>query len=330
MDEVIESAGATEPGSTDTGYDVERASDNLAGDLFPSSGADQSAADDTPEPSETSEPSDPEPEPTPVTARSAPKAWAADKHEVYSKLPPEAQDYIDQREKQMMDGLSQYRENNDFGKQMRDAVAPYQDLIQEAGVDAPRAVQALLNAHKLLTRSTPDQKHTYFLQLARDYGIDVSGQAPAAIDPAVKELRDRLDRTEQALNQRQTAELEERRAKTMAEVNEFAADKAHAYFEDVADDMITLLKTGLDLPAAYEKAVWANPITRQKEIERINAEADSARTKKAQEEAAAAKAATATNIRNRDTRRTPTEPRATMRNLDDALRDSMREINSRH
>jgi hypothetical protein len=306
--------------------DIESTSDDLAASLFPSSGGTEEP--DTSEPSETSEPSDPEPEPAP--ARSAPKAWAAEKHAIYAGLPAEAQDYIDQREKQMMDGLSQYRENNDFGKQMRDAVAPYQDLIQEAGVDAPRAVQALLNAHKLLTRSTPDQKHQYFLRLAQDYGIDVSGQAPAAVDPAVKELRDRLDRTEQALTARQTAELEERRAKTMAEVNEFAADKAHAYFEDVADDMITLLKTGLDLPAAYEKAVWANPITRQKEIERINAEADSARTKKAQEEAAAAKAATATNIRNRDTRRTPTEPRATMRNLDDALRDSMREINSRH
>jgi len=158
----------------------------------------------------------------------------------------------------------------------------------------------------------------------------VAGQAPAAVDPAVKELRERLDRTEQALTARQTAELEQRRVKTMNEVNEFAADKAHAYFEDVADDIIVLLKTGLDLPTAYEKAVWANPVTRQKEIERINAESGSARTKKAQEEAAKAKAATVANIRNRDTQRTPTEPRATMRNLDDALRDSMREINSRH
>ena len=82
--------------------------------------------------------------------------------------------------------------------------------------------------------------------------------------------------------------------------------------------------------SAYEKAVWANPVTRQKEIERLNAEAEAARSKKAQEEAAKAKAATAANIRNRDTQRTPTEPRATMRNLDDALRDSMREIRSRH
>lgn len=197
-------------------------------------------------------------------------------------------------------------------------------------MDAPRAVQALLNAHKLLVRSTPDQKHAYFMQLARDYGIDVSGQAPAATDPAVQELRERLDRTEQALTHRQSVELEQRRAATMNEVNEFAADKAHPYFEDVADDIVTLLKTGLDLPTAYEKAVWANPITRQKEIERINAESESARAKKAQEEAAKAKAATVANIRNRDTQRTPTEQRATMRNLDEALRESMREITSRH
>jgi hypothetical protein len=320
--EVTEAAGA----DSIAGYDVESSSNDLAASLFPSSG------ESDPEPTDPEPPADPEPESEPTPARPAPKAWAADKHAVYAGLPPEAQDYIDQREKQMMDGLAQYREHNDFGKQMREAVAPYQDLIQEAGVDAPRAVQALLNAHKLLVRSTPDQKHGYFMQLARDYGIDLSGQAPAAqqVDPMVQELRDRLDRTEQTLAQRQNAELEQRRQTTLAEVNEFAADKAHAYFDEVSDDMVALLKTGLDLPAAYEKAVWANPITRQKEIERINAEAETARTKKAREEAAAAQLATATNIRNRDTRRTPTEPRATMRNLDDALRDSMREIKSRH
>lgn len=326
MDEATESAG-TEAG-TENDSSVESASDTLAGELFPSSEVEASSEEQ--EPADTSEPAEPETEPTPP--RSAPKAWAADKHSIYASLPPAAQDYIDQREKQMMDGLAQYREHNDFGKQMRDAIAPYQDLIQEAGVDAPRAVQALLNAHKMLMRSTPDQKQQYFMRLAKDYGINIptAGEEPAQVDPAVQELRARLDRTEQALNQRQTAELEQRRVETMKEVNEFAADKAHPYFEDVADDMITLLKTGLDLSAAYEKAVWANPITRQKEIDRINAEAESARTKKAQEEAAAAKAATAANIRNRDTRRTPTEPRATMRNLDDALRDTMREINSRH
>ncbi len=328
MDELEATGGVVSEGAESSdSRSIESASDDLAASLFPSSGRDARAEEAT-DPEDTREPVAPDPEPT--HARAAPKAWAADKHAVYAGLPTEAQDYIDQREKQMMDGLAQYREHSDFGRQMQAAVAPYQDLIQEAGVDAPRAVQALLNAHKLLVRSTPDQKHQYFMQLARDYGINVTGEAPPPIDPAVKELRERLDRTEQALTARQAAELEQRRQSTLAEVNEFAADKAHPYFEDVVDDIIVLIKTGLDLPAAYEKAAWANPVTRQKEIERINAEAESARTKKAQEEAAKAKAATAANIRNRDTQRTPTEPRATMRNLDDALRDSMREIRSRH
>ena len=307
--------------------EVSDASDELARDLFPSSGRD-AASEEAAEPENARETVDPDPEPTP--ARSAPKAWAKDMHDHYAKLEPSVQDYIDQREKQMMDGLSQYREHSDFGRQMQAAVAPYQDLLRVAGVDAPQAFQALLNAHKLLTQSPPAQRRQYAMQLFKDYGIDVTGEAPPAIDPTVQELRERQERIEQTLAQRQNAELEQRRQSTLAEVNEFAADKAHPYFEDVADDIIVLLKTGIDLSSAYEKAVWANPVTRQKEIERINAEAESARSKKAQEGAAKAKAATAANIRNRDTQRTPTEPRATMRNLDDALRDSMREIRSRH
>jgi hypothetical protein len=66
------------------------------------------------------------------------------------------------------------------------------------------------------------------MQLARDYGIDVTGENPAPqVDPALMELRARQDRIEHAITQRQTAEMEERRKATMYEVNEFAADKAH-------------------------------------------------------------------------------------------------------
>ena len=41
----------------------------------------------------------------------------------------------------------------------------------------------------------------------------------------------------------------------------FALDtKAHPYFDEVADDIIALLKTGASLQEAYDKAVWANPV----------------------------------------------------------------------
>ena len=57
------------------------------------------------------------------------------------------------------------------------------------------------------------------------------------------------------------------------EINIFAADPAHPYFDDVANDITALLRGGgaKDLADAYDKAVWANPVTRAKEQARRDA-----------------------------------------------------------
>jgi hypothetical protein len=62
------------------------------------------------------------------------------------------------------------------------------------------------------------------------------------------------------------------------EIDAFAADPAHPYFDELANDITKLFEAGLakDLPEAYEKAVYANPTTRQKEIDRLTAEKTSA------------------------------------------------------
>lgn len=315
-------------GTEDSGFDVETASADLASDLFPESRSAESEVDtDT-----TTEPEPQEAASEVKPPRNAPKSWSKEMHEHYGKLDPVVQDYIDQREQSMFSGIEQYKEFNEFGKQMRAAIAPYEQMIQAEGYDAPKAVQALLNAHKLLRTSAPADKVQYLAQLARSYGIDIGQKAAEQpqIDPTVKALMQKVSNLEGTLTKRQQAEQQEIYKKITTDVESFASDKAHPYFDEVADDIVTLLKTGLELKDAYEKAVWANPVTRQKEIDRINKVNESERAKKAREEAAAAKAATVANIRNRDTRRTPTETnRATMRNLDDALRETQREIKSR-
>ncbi len=53
----------------------------------------------------------------------------------------------------------------------------------------------------------------------------------------------------------------------------FASDPAHPYFGEVSEDMLVFLRSGMKLDAAYEKAVWGNPVTRAKEIARTAAEA---------------------------------------------------------
>ena len=83
---------------------------------------------------------------------------------------------------------------------------------------------------------------------------------------------------------------------------------------------------GHSLKDAYEKAVWANPVTRQKEIARIQTEAAAKLKVAASKEAEAAKRASSANVRGRETRRAPTEPKGTM---DETMRDTLEKIRNR-
>jgi len=331
------------------GFDIDQASNDLAGDLFPAS--EREASDDAEdagtnaitEPADTKQATEPEKDgastddaaKAAIEGKPAPKTWPKEMHEHWSKTPKEVQDYWEVREKQMLDGLEQYKGDAVYGKAMRDAVTPYMALIQAQGIDAPRAVQTLLNAHYKLSVSPPSQKAQYLDYIAKQYGIDQSlrqqtqgGQQ--SVDPRLAQLQDELHQLKQVIHSGSEQQLNAERTRISQEVNTFASDPAHPYFDEVADDIIVMLKAGLPLQDAYDRAVWANPGTRAKETARIQTEAKAEADKKAREQAEAAKKAASTNIRNRDTRRTPTEqPKGTMRDLDSAMKEAMREIKAR-
>lgn len=64
-------------------------------------------------------------------------------------------------------------------------------------------------------------------------------------------------------------------AKVSKIVDDFAKDPAHPYFDELADEIAVQIKAGKELQEAYDTAVWANPVTRQKELARIQLEKDS-------------------------------------------------------
>lgn len=247
-----------------------------------------------------------------------PKSWAKETHEIWKTLSPEARKQVELREKQVLDGLSQYKEHNDFGKSMREAFAPYKAMIQAQGVDEVKATQFLLNAHYKLSSGTPQERAAHFAQLAKSYNIDLpQGQTEQQqIDPAVKTLQEELGQIRSALTQREQADLSAARARVSSEVNAFASitdpegnlipNPEHPYFEEVADYTAVFIQAGDDLKTAYEKAVWANPVTRAKEQARLLKESEANLRAKGSAEAAAAKKASSTNVRTRDTGRSPT------------------------
>lgn len=331
------------------GFDIDQASSDLAGDLFPESTREASDDGENASGDDAAELDKPESDIEPpkdgasaddaakaaIEGKPAPKTWPKEMHEHWGKTPKEVQDYWEVREKQMLDGLEQYKGDAIYGKSMRDAITPYMALIQAQGIDAPRAVQTLLNAHYKLSVSPPSQKAQYLDYIAKQYGVDQSlRQQPQggqqAADPRYQQLQDELHQLKQVIHSGSEQQLNAERTRISQEVNTFASDPAHSYFDEVADDIIVMLKAGLSLQDAYDRAVWANPGTRAKETARLQTEAKAEADKKAREQAEAAKKAASTNIRNRDTRRTPTEqPKGTMRDLDGAMREAMREIKAR-
>lgn len=328
---------------TDSGIDMDKAVSEVAAGLnLNTEEPDDTETDDIAEPVETDativteppkstvstgSPESPE-SPEPVV-RAAPKSWPKEMHEHWAKTDPKVQEYWETREKQMLDGLEGYKADAGFGKQIKEIAAPYTAMLQAQNIDAPKAFQYLLNAHYKLSSAQPSERPALISQLLKQYGIDPADFKPAdetPVDPKVKALEERVNQLHTSLTARERAALTEAQSRIAKDVEAFASDPAHPYFEEVAEDIVAMIQAGHELKDAYEKAIWANPVTRQKEIARLNTENETKLREKAKAEAEKAKKASGSNVRSRDTRKAPTEPKGSM---EDTLHETMREINSR-
>lgn len=309
----------------DSGFDIGSAMDIVASAMV--------SKDETPAP-ESEVPESTEPEvsdsvETPVETpqvRQPPKSWAKDKHEIWNKLAPEAQDYYEQREKQMLDGLEQYKGDATYARQLREVVTPYKAMLEGMGVSETDAVKYLLNAQYQLTHGTEQQRRAAYERIGAELGFITQQaqqgqpeQQQAQADPVVRQLQEKLNRIESDLTARQRQEHAQVKAKADSEVQAFASDPANLYFGEVAQDMVPFIQQGLALKDAYDRAVWANPATRAKEQVRLQTEATAKLKEKAKPEVEAARRAASTNVRGAESQREPTEPVGSME-------DTMRQV----
>ena len=264
--------------------------------------------------------------PSTPQVRTAPKAWAKEQHEHWGKLDPKVQDYIELREKQMLDGLDQYKTDAQYAKQLRNVINPYGEFLKSQGVSEPEAIQYLLNAHYALTTGSPEQRAQLFEQLGRDLGITQSGNGQNGQNDPVMDLRKKVDTLLSDREAQQRASVQEKRQKADLETSTFAADPTNVHFNEVAQDMVPLVKAGYSLKDAYETAVYRNPVTRQKELDRLSTEAKAKAAEKAKAEADAAKRAAGTNIRAAHTQTAPTEPKGSM---EDTMHETLKKIRAR-
>jgi hypothetical protein len=232
----------------------------------------------------------------------------------------------------MVQGLEQYRVEANIGRVLHKAVEPALSQLQAAGMPPQQFVGNLVQAHLLLSsdRVPAEQKQAFVTKMLSDYGIQLGPQTSATedfIDPEVKSLRETVQQLQSRLDGADQQRAQSARSAMEAEVNTFAADPKNEHWEAVADDMALLIKSGkLTLQEAYEKAVWANPVTRAKEIAKQEAAAVAKAQATAAEAAAKAKGAKGTRVRTVGHQGSGT---AAPGSMDDTMKETLANIKKR-
>lgn len=311
-------------------FDMTAALDSISSDLF----GKQEEEPPTEDPPEETPPVEPAPAPPPPEEPAPPSdfptTWKKEAEAHWTTLPPEVKAEVLRRENDMFRGLEQYKEAATYGRAFQQALTPFLPDIQAAGLDPALHVQNLLQAHHVLSRGTPEQKQAVVRALLEDAGVSLDqGEAPY-VDPAVADLRQRVEQLQSQTRQREQQEARQAKEATMRTIETFFADPANKHAAAVSQEMAVLIKSGAaaDLKSAYEKAIWLNPVTREQVLAEQREAAAAAEEKAKQEKAAAAAKAASGNLRT--SQRSGGGTASKGRTMDETLQETFRQINAKN
>jgi hypothetical protein len=217
--------------------------------------------------------------------RRAPSSWKPDAQAAFLKadrgepLTPQEIKILtaeaERRESDFHKGVESFKTHAQKARQYEQVVAPYAQNFQQLGLDAPTAIQKLLEADHKLRHSSPQEKAQYLAHLANQYGVSLGQvQNPQNNDPQMQYLVNELQQLRQTQQMWQNSIQQQEQAKANHELTEFASG-GKTHFEAVRNDMADLLETGKaqSLEQAYEMAIWMRPDVRQTLIEQQRIEA---------------------------------------------------------
>lgn len=265
----------------------------------------------------------------------APKTWTKEALETWASIPPRAQAEILKREGDFLNGITKYKASAEVGDRYNSVVEPYAPILQQENIDPVQLFQSFAANHYLLSRGTDEQKVELAANLIQSYGVDFSKLAGRiadridnAPDPEVAALRKEVEELRAGREREKQTAIQQTRAQIDKEISDFAANPANIYFNDLIDDIAQIMKNGLatDLKTAYEQAVFMNPVTRQKELDRLTASNQTSVSAEEQARKDKIARATAADVNVIPSARNGTVPVGSM---DDTLAETLRAIQSR-
>lgn len=251
--------------------------------------------------------------------------------EMWAKLDPQVKEEFVKRENDFRNGMRQLQEQTrqpvELAEGFTKLVEPYAEAMEQYNVNPINHISNLLQAHAVLMFGRPEQKLDIINGLCRDAGIDLRGLATGQqpfVDQSVQSLQHELAQLRSTVSS-VTGQLSQAEVQKMEQqIWEFGNDEvAHPDFWQVAPVMVSLFQSNprLSLEEAYKQALVADPVARQKVVERevaARAKADAERAKKSQR-ARGVKVTSGAEGR----------PASFSNDLDDTLKSALEDIKSR-
>lgn len=275
-------------------------------------------------------------QPPRFTAEAAPTTWSAAASSQWASIPLSVREEIAKRESDMFRGLELYKGDANVGREMSKAIEPVTAQLRQHNIPPQAFVSNLVRTHMFLAdgRIPAETRLEGVNQLLKQYGLTVAAApkesgTPPYEDPQVKSLQDTVTTLQSKITESEQRTVQRELQERAAELKRFGDDPSHPYFYDVSDEIVLLIKGSggaMSLQDAYDRAVQLNPVTRAKEIERLQADAVAKAKKDAEAQAAAARKANGARVSSRGHQGGST---AASGSMDDTLSETLAAIQER-
>lgn len=233
----------------------------------------------------------------PVTPTIKPPAsWRPEVREKWAALPPEVQQEVARREREVAVTLQQAAPLKQELEAWQRTLAPHAGMLQAFGGDPRRTIGEVLQAQAVLHYGSPKQKAGLLARLITGYNVSIddlagelNGTSPVPQQQSPQQFRD--PRFDQFLAQAQQFRAQrDAAAKQEAVATWTAFAEKHEYAEELKPLIGSYLGDGHapDLETAYDMALHAHPEYRKVVLQRAAAETATAQHAATQEKKSAA------------------------------------------
>lgn len=204
----------------------------------------------------------------PAQALRPPTSWSPTAKVAFEKLPPEVQQAVSKREEEVNNGFAKFQEYKPIER--------YMEMAKQGGTTLDKALERYIGIEQQIGRDMVGG----VAQIAQNQGIHpvalanqilarygASPQQDGTGTTQAHQTAPSVDLTPitQKLHALETYFQQQQQAGVQTEIQRFASDPKHTFFENVKVDMGRLMQSGQadTLDDAYDKACWANKEIRE-------------------------------------------------------------------